>query len=270
MAKFFKYPFAVAGDKSTIPELAQPDGSISYEMGYTSDYTQIYGTDPNAKAVARYTFNELMYDTTDALNQYQTHGVPDFITSADNGGTPYSYDIHSMVRYDPGSGVQVYRSLISSNTDLPTVIASWAQLTPANVIARVALSAPQSIPATLNNLVHLDTVAGDPQNLWTGSPTYGFTIPRTGWYALYSLISATAFTSTGDWSLDIYINTVKTYILESEVAVNGQKGSLAGYIEVFLNASDLIQLRIANACTSSIPIGNSVAENYFGLSYRSS
>lgn len=125
MAKFFKFPFAVAGLKTAIPDPTQPSGSVSYESGFTSDYTLVYGTDPNAKAVPLNESNQLYFDITDALNQYQTHGFPDFITSADNGGSPYPYDIYAVVRYDNGGGVQIYENLVDGNIAIPGTDNSW-------------------------------------------------------------------------------------------------------------------------------------------------
>src|SRR5689334_21960289 len=118
MTKFFDYPFATAGDKTTIPDLAQPDGSVSYQMGFTSDYQLVYPADPAAKPVPRYGFNQLMNDVTLALQQYQTYG---FFTYQ----TGWTYDIAAIVRYNPGSGVKLYQSLVSGNTALPTDTTKW-------------------------------------------------------------------------------------------------------------------------------------------------
>src|SRR5579863_6733468 len=114
--KFIQYPFAIAGDKTAVPDVTQGDGSVSYQSGFTSDYQLIYGTDVNAKAVPRQKTNQILFDYGNAINQYQTHGFPDFIQPSDNGGVPYPYDVLSVVRYDPGTGVLLYRSLVNNNT----------------------------------------------------------------------------------------------------------------------------------------------------------
>ncbi len=40
MPKFIKYPFALAGDKTTIPNPIQLDGSVSYVTGWGEDYSK--------------------------------------------------------------------------------------------------------------------------------------------------------------------------------------------------------------------------------------
>lgn len=125
MAKFFLFPFAATGDKTAIPDDTQPSGSVSYEIGFGIDYQKDLATDPQARPIPRDQFNQLMYDVTNAIRQYQTEGTPDFITTGDNGGSPFPYDIFARVRYNPGGGVNIYESLQSANTALPTDITKW-------------------------------------------------------------------------------------------------------------------------------------------------
>lgn len=127
MAKFFRFPFGIGGDHTSIPETAQLDGSVSYQEGYPYDYQRPIG-DPLRKEVERDKQNDLFYQVTLAIQQYQTRGFPDFITAAENGGSAYAYAFDSYVRYDDGSGPAVYRSIINSNTDLPTVETSWERI----------------------------------------------------------------------------------------------------------------------------------------------
>lgn len=124
MAKFFRFPFATAGDLAAIPDAADPSGNVSYTQGFTADYSRNPATDPLVKRVPRTKTNQILNDITGALQQYQTHGVPDFITSADNGGSAYSYSKFARVLY----GGKIYESLKDANTDLPTVDTSWRQL----------------------------------------------------------------------------------------------------------------------------------------------
>lgn len=125
MAKFFIFPFATAGDKTAIPDDTQPSGAVSYETGFGPDYQKDLATDPDAKPIPRPESNQLYFDITDAIRQYQTLGVPDFITTADNGGVPFPYDIYARVRYDDGGGFQIYESMEDTNTNLPSDVASW-------------------------------------------------------------------------------------------------------------------------------------------------
>ncbi len=125
MSKFFRYPFAISGQRTDVPDIVDPYGYVSYEQGYGPDYSADPGNDPDAKNIARLSWNGLIYAITDNIRQYQTFSVPEFITSLDNGGSPFSYSRGARVRYDAGSGYNVYVSLIDSNTNLPIDTNSW-------------------------------------------------------------------------------------------------------------------------------------------------
>lgn len=126
MLKFFRLPFAVSGDKTAVPDASQPSGSVSYEDGFGVDYELDPGVDPAAKDVPRDETNQLFYDITNAIKEYQEFGTPDFITAALNGGVAFSYSKWARVKYSDGF---IYVSKIDTNTDLPTVAASWFKLT---------------------------------------------------------------------------------------------------------------------------------------------
>lgn len=126
MAKFFVKPFAVDGNKQTIPDGAQPSGSVSYEEGFGLDYQLDFPTDPDALPIPRQETNQLFYDITDAIRQYQTHGIPDFITAVENGGSAFSYDKGALVLYDDGTnGIRIFQSKVDANTSLPTDVTKW-------------------------------------------------------------------------------------------------------------------------------------------------
>lgn len=126
--KFFRFPFAVTGDKAAIPDDTQLSGDVSFEQGYGPDYARDPAIDPLAKNIERDKMNQLFFDVTTALREYQIMGTPDFITSVQNGGTAFPYSKLARVRYDDGTGFKIYESKIDTNTDLPTVSASWAQV----------------------------------------------------------------------------------------------------------------------------------------------
>lgn len=153
--KYIRYPFASTGDVDTVPDTTQPDNSVSYQEGYSADYSRDLATDPAALPIEREKFNQLMNDVTTDIQQYQQHGTPEFITSADNGGVAYSYSKGDRVRYDDGSGYLLYESLINSNTDLPTVTASWAVINASGTtveaypVGSLFLSTVSTNPATL-------------------------------------------------------------------------------------------------------------------------
>lgn len=145
MAKYFKYPFGVDGDRTTIPDPTQPDGSVSYDQGFGPDYQLDPDTDPEALNIPRNEFNDLIYQTQLAVQQYQQFGFPDFITSSDNGGSPFSYSKNAVVRY---GGIN-YSSLIDANTDTPPT-SNWVEVsfnTPAFRTADVIETYDSTLPS---------------------------------------------------------------------------------------------------------------------------
>ena len=89
-------------------------GSVSWNEGFGGDY-QLADANPSAKDIGRDTFNELHSVQTTAIQQYQQFGVPEFITTAQNGGAPFPYSIKARVRE---SG-EVYESLTAANVTTP-------------------------------------------------------------------------------------------------------------------------------------------------------
>ena len=53
MAKFFRIPWATAGDKTVIPDPVQGGGEVSYTQGFGPDYELDQSSDPNALDVPR-------------------------------------------------------------------------------------------------------------------------------------------------------------------------------------------------------------------------
>ncbi len=118
--KYFKYPFGVAGDLAAIPNPTQLSGVVSYQSGFPIDY-QLIDTDPSSLDIPRNQFNQLMFDTTSAIQQIQQNGFPIHITAAMNDGAAYAYDKNSYVRATDNN---VYYSLIDGNVDVPPT-ANW-------------------------------------------------------------------------------------------------------------------------------------------------
>lgn len=125
--KFFSTPFAASGDVSPIPNAAQVDGSISYAAGWPVDYELNPATDPDAKRIERDKMNQLFKDITENVRQYQFWGSPEYVTPAQNGGSPLAYGKGAMVLLDTGGGVfQLYGSLVQNNTATPgTDVTKW-------------------------------------------------------------------------------------------------------------------------------------------------
>lgn len=129
MLKFFRLPFATSGDKIAVPDAVDVNGNVSYTEGFGFDYER-QKTDPLHKNIPRDQSNQIYFDITTALAELQSQGIPDFITTALNGGTAYSYAINTVVRY---SG-DLYVSLAATNTADPTDATKWALLpTPGRV-----------------------------------------------------------------------------------------------------------------------------------------
>ncbi len=137
MLKYFRLPFATTGDKTAVPDAVDSNGNVSYSQGYGFDY-QRQKTDPAAKNIERDKMNQIFFDMTTAIAELQSQGVPDFITTALNGGTAYSYGQYAVVKY---SG-DLYISLVAANTALPSDATKWALLpTPARIQAAFNSSA---------------------------------------------------------------------------------------------------------------------------------
>ncbi|MFP2164548.1 phage tail protein, partial [Enterobacter ludwigii] len=127
---FIRVPFASAGDTTTIPHAPAQDGSVSWSEGWPEDYEKDMDADAHAKAVEREVMNFMFNAVTLALRQYQTAAFPEFITAADNGGSPYSYAAGTVVRYRAGSGEPFnnYVSLTDNNTATPGAdAAKWQE-----------------------------------------------------------------------------------------------------------------------------------------------
>lgn len=126
MEKFYRIPFAFSGDKTAVPDNTQPSGSVSYEQGFGPDYELDPATNPSAKDVPRDETNQLFASVTTAIRELQIFYAPDFITTALNGGSPFSYAKYARVKYTDGV---VYESRVDSNTSLPTDATKWRAVT---------------------------------------------------------------------------------------------------------------------------------------------
>ncbi|MBH3170396.1 Ig-like domain-containing protein [Serratia marcescens] len=125
--KFFRIPFASAGDKQQIPDDKNAEGYVSFVEGWGEDYQKDLMSDANAKEVERDVMNGILNAITVALRQYQTDSFPEWITPANNGGTAYPYGVGVVVRHRRNDGAFVsYVSLTDNNTTEPgTEGAQW-------------------------------------------------------------------------------------------------------------------------------------------------
>lgn len=112
MPKFYVNPFAVGGDKQLVPDNSQPNNSISYDEGYSDDYELEQGVDPNAKDIERLTYNQVLFDATENIRQWQTFGFFPRITQVQNGGLVYEYEKNAIC---VGLDGNLYESSIANN-----------------------------------------------------------------------------------------------------------------------------------------------------------
>ena len=118
---YFDIPFAENGDLNTIPDATQPSGTVSYNQGFPVGYSTPVAS--GGINVPRTAFNQVLFDITSAVQNWQQNTVAPFITPTMNGGTPYSYPANAMVLY----GGNIYISLVGSNADTPPS-AKWQLL----------------------------------------------------------------------------------------------------------------------------------------------
>lgn len=123
MAYYFVYPFGTdADDLTSIPTTSAVDGSVSYQQGWTPPYEYDLATNPSALPIPRGQMNQLFFQTTQNIQQYQQYGTPNWITSVDNLGSPYAYPIYARVYY----GGVVYENQVAGNTATPGTDSTWA------------------------------------------------------------------------------------------------------------------------------------------------
>ncbi|XAO54175.1 tail fiber protein [Yersinia phage vB_YenM_P744] len=148
MTTFIKTPFADSGDRDEVPA-TDPAGGVNWSQGYPADYSKDPLTDPSAKRIGRGSFNTLLNTLSTAINEIQKGGIAPFISTADNGGSPFSYGSGAIVIKD---GVAYY-SLTSGNTQTPPS-ANWVPLLTANdgtgVPIGVAMAWPSDTPPNVN------------------------------------------------------------------------------------------------------------------------
>jgi len=156
--KYFINPFAIAGDVAPVPDDTQPSGAMSYEQGFPIGY-ELVQTDPASLDIPRNQTNQLYLDITSNLQQYQQVGAPNFITTLQNGGSPYPYGIYAVVVYDDGvNGAKKFMSKKNTNTSLPTVKTDWLLLDNTATATAIDNAALDGAVAT-GNAVYYDSVS---------------------------------------------------------------------------------------------------------------
>lgn len=147
--KFFITPFAATGDRESPPDPQQPDGSVSYSVGFGPDYEADLASNPNAKPVPREETNGIFHDVTEAVSALQREGAPEFISADDNGGTAFAYSRGAMVRWSSSGNppFTTYVSRVNNNTAVPSNTTNWAPL------LFEAASGPDAVAGTSTSLI---------------------------------------------------------------------------------------------------------------------
>jgi hypothetical protein len=136
--KYYSFAFAEDGSSTpAIPDAADPNGFVSYEAGFTFDYQRVLiagpgnvpPADPLAKSPTWINFNAILKDATVNLQQYQTMGLPEYITPAQNGGSNFTYGRGSMVVYSASGNPDFvpYMALVST-ASTPGTDGTWLNL----------------------------------------------------------------------------------------------------------------------------------------------
>ncbi len=247
MLKFFRIPFATSGDKTAIPDPVDGGGSVSYTEGYGVDY-QLQKTNPAAKNIERDKMNELFFDVTTAIAELQSQGVPDFISTALNGGTPYSYALNAIVKY---SG-ELYISIAAANVDLPSVVTKWALL---------------PTPARLQSSTYTAAVAGGTADALTGAfvPAIAALPAAPGTLRVVVRAGSANVTTTPTFAADA--TAAKTIVKGSNQALVPGDIAGAGHWLIFEYDGTLDKWVLLNPATGVVPvkqiqtIGATVAAN---------
>lgn len=121
MPKYFLNPFAINGDKESIPDASDPNGFVSYDTGYGYDYERDPDPliDPLTKDIERDKMNQIFFDITENIKFMQdSGGVPEW-SAARVAVAGYPRD--AKVVY---AGI-TYTSTVNNNVSTPGSSATW-------------------------------------------------------------------------------------------------------------------------------------------------
>lgn len=179
ISRYFPYAFGVSADDLTaIPDNAAIDGSVSYQDGWTQPYELNLLTNPAALPIPRGQMNQLFYDITLNIKEYQEYGTPQWVT-----GNTVQYPIYARVYY---SGV-VYENQVANNTVTPGTDDTWLVISGGSTGLPIGTVIDFAGPVAPSNFLLCD----------------GSAISRTTYAALLSTI-----TQTQNGTLSNGLNTV--------------------------------------------------------------
>lgn len=242
--KYFIDPFAVAGDVTTIPNPPQSGGQVSYTTGFGFNYQRNLATDPLALPFPRAQFNQLMNDVTTVIQQIQQQGFPNWISTSDNGGSPFSYGLGAIVIYTNGF---YYQSNISGNTNTPGDSSGAWQLIGVTQqgVTPVICDCASTTTLTLSGVQNIDGVTG----------TDGVTV--VGYFSGTAAANGVYIMRSGAWTRSPYYNSVANIIAGGAIFVRA--GTLNGnkYFQLVTAAPIVVG---TTALTYSAPLAT-VANN---------
>lgn len=186
--KIFLTPFGLNGNQTAIPDAPQPSGEVSYDQGFTADYSRQLGVDPLAKNIDRANFNSLMNDVTSFLRDVQSGVILPYNLSLATaiGGYPLAARI---LRAD-GQGIWI--NTVAGNTSNPdTGGAGWRALIDAGLLNLTLSSADVTLTAlqAANKVIALNGTLSTNVNVifpaWLGAE-----------WTIYNVLTTNGFTAT--------------------------------------------------------------------------
>ena len=128
---YYTYPFAISGDHDTVPQVYPDNGQVSYQDGWTESY-QLDLSDPDSGAIpiSRTQTNQLFYDATSNIQQYQQQGTPNWY-ALDATSTAIPYPLYARVLYVDGN---IYESQAAANIAVPGTDTSWLRVSGSTVL----------------------------------------------------------------------------------------------------------------------------------------
>jgi microcystin-dependent protein len=142
---YYTYPFAIDGDRDSInPQNSNPN-LISYQNGWVASYqANLADPDSGAQPINRQQTNQMFYDATLNIQQYQQQGTPNWY-SADANSASIPYPLYARVLYTDNN---VYESQTGANTATPGVDSSWLRVSGSTVMPGTIIDwAGSTVPA---------------------------------------------------------------------------------------------------------------------------
>lgn len=100
--------------------------------------------------------------------------------------------------------------------------------------------------ATSIALVQLDSVQSDPYGMWTGAPTYGFTLPVPGWWRVHAQVNGTSTAVNQYISVQIWQNANQRSLDNTISPLSGGGNCGRSYAEIVAAVGDVVTLKAAN------------------------